>query len=476
LFSAEKTGEVMRETIGPAEEGVHEGALSGHTGAEREKLIQAHVDEATLELRNEIKDETRRSCIRRAPKRTLPDCLSLFNKDDLRELSAHCGLEIPAKERKDTYVKALTETMADSEFTDMVFRSFPPHDLEVICELADAGGQIHFPDHDVSPIVPYVLFPKPFVMTFHHENEFIVVMPEEFRDLFSRGKNELLERSALRNDVNLLADAFTEVYGVVPLGVFVDTFRKNREQKFDEKTLLECLIETELSSMANYQVWEYDDEFYIVHYALDLDDGEEIDEIDDGEYDDVDEEIDDEEIDVLEYNDGDDDEDSYYTDVEFMEYILTRLEEIPMKPLEYEELIKYADPGYVYDLPAMAKLREFLDANIPFGRDDYFFTDKILVELLEMFRFDVSPAEVVEFLVKSGLEFDLDKMNAMLAFVMDAANHVPRWTNSGWSAMELSKKRHEPTKPKKIGRNEPCPCGSGKKYKNCCGKQGVGSS
>jgi SWIM/SEC-C metal-binding protein len=23
---------------------------------------------------------------------------------------------------------------------------------------------------------------------------------------------------------------------------------------------------------------------------------------------------------------------------------------------------------------------------------------------------------------------------------------------------------------KKIGRNEPCPCGSGKKYKKCCGK------
>ena len=28
---------------------------------------------------------------------------------------------------------------------------------------------------------------------------------------------------------------------------------------------------------------------------------------------------------------------------------------------------------------------------------------------------------------------------------------------------------HEP-KPK-IGRNEPCPCGSGKKYKKCCGKE-----
>ena len=26
------------------------------------------------------------------------------------------------------------------------------------------------------------------------------------------------------------------------------------------------------------------------------------------------------------------------------------------------------------------------------------------------------------------------------------------------------------TVDKKIGRNEPCPCGSGKKYKKCCGK------
>jgi uncharacterized protein YecA (UPF0149 family) len=25
------------------------------------------------------------------------------------------------------------------------------------------------------------------------------------------------------------------------------------------------------------------------------------------------------------------------------------------------------------------------------------------------------------------------------------------------------------TKVKKVGRNDPCPCGSGKKYKKCCG-------
>jgi preprotein translocase subunit SecA len=32
------------------------------------------------------------------------------------------------------------------------------------------------------------------------------------------------------------------------------------------------------------------------------------------------------------------------------------------------------------------------------------------------------------------------------------------------------KKTAEKVEGKKIGRNDPCPCGSGKKYKHCCGK------
>ena len=34
----------------------------------------------------------------------------------------------------------------------------------------------------------------------------------------------------------------------------------------------------------------------------------------------------------------------------------------------------------------------------------------------------------------------------------------------------IQKKSTTVVKGKKIGRNEPCPCGSGKKYKQCCGK------
>ncbi|MEI3507580.1 MAG: SEC-C metal-binding domain-containing protein [Bacilli bacterium] len=31
-------------------------------------------------------------------------------------------------------------------------------------------------------------------------------------------------------------------------------------------------------------------------------------------------------------------------------------------------------------------------------------------------------------------------------------------------------KKQQPKRTSKIGRDDPCPCGSGKKYKNCCGK------
>lgn len=40
-----------------------------------------------------------------------------------------------------------------------------------------------------------------------------------------------------------------------------------------------------------------------------------------------------------------------------------------------------------------------------------------------------------------------------------------------WSCFKPPKPTGGKKKSKKIGRNDPCPCGSGKKYKKCCGRQ-----
>ena len=40
--------------------------------------------------------------------------------------------------------------------------------------------------------------------------------------------------------------------------------------------------------------------------------------------------------------------------------------------------------------------------------------------------------------------------------------------NGQWRYLDGKEKKGEPVKSEKIGRNEPCTCGSGKKYKRCC--------
>ena len=54
-----------------------------------------------------------------------------------------------------------------------------------------------------------------------------------------------------------------------------------------------------------------------------------------------------------------------------------------------------------------------------------------------------------------------------------ASPEVQRTQRQQEEAIEASKERKVETyrnKSPKVGRNDPCPCGSGKKYKNCCGK------
>lgn len=38
-----------------------------------------------------------------------------------------------------------------------------------------------------------------------------------------------------------------------------------------------------------------------------------------------------------------------------------------------------------------------------------------------------------------------------------------------WLYFDGLEKKPEPLRVQKVGRNDPCPCGSGKKYKKCCG-------
>ena len=63
-------------------------------------------------------------------------------------------------------------------------------------------------------------------------------------------------------------------------------------------------------------------------------------------------------------------------------------------------------------------------------------------------------------------------------------DHVPERRAAAKPVQEIRNAGPVPTKDaprtpvkagEKIGRNSPCPCGSGKKYKNCCGRNAGGN-
>ncbi|WP_297598200.1 SEC-C metal-binding domain-containing protein [uncultured Cetobacterium sp.] len=72
---------------------------------------------------------------------------------------------------------------------------------------------------------------------------------------------------------------------------------------------------------------------------------------------------------------------------------------------------------------------------------------------------------------KTRIIFDnLDSEQIFTNIVTRIANTLPLWCLKGHSFIEIFGEAQEPRSVTKIGRNDICPCGSGKKYKKCCGK------
>ena len=66
----------------------------------------------------------------------------------------------------------------------------------------------------------------------------------------------------------------------------------------------------------------------------------------------------------------------------------------------------------------------------------------------------------------------IDREVSVFLIKAEIRQNIERKENAkGMTNEDLNKvKKQTPKKVKKIGRNDPCPCGSGKKYKQCCGK------
>ncbi|MED1470367.1 SEC-C metal-binding domain-containing protein [Bacillus salipaludis] len=153
-------------------------------------------------------------------------------------------------------------------------------------------------------------------------------------------------------------------------------------------------------------------------------------------------------------------------------------ESVAFFPFTKKQLLKAGEAGFVEKNQSYLEFVQFLTLYFEMDREA---ADSIVEECVYATRIGDGPNEVMQYL-GSVLEFEsLETVQAIMDQVVHLMNNTKRWFLKGYTPIELREHSLKPellTSPKqtegitneKIGRNNPCPCGSGKKYKKCCGR------
>ncbi len=129
--------------------------------------------------------------------------------------------------------------------------------------------------------------------------------------------------------------------------------------------------------------------------------------------------------------------------------------------------LKYTDPLYFDTTPELSALEWFLVKKFPEN-------PAVVDEIIERISLHVREGNPFEEYVKIfkdwELEFDQDNMAKLLDYISRFSYTARTWKNNGFTQAEIDLFRKNTRISAKVGRNDLCVCGSGRKYKKCCGR------
>lgn len=165
-----------------------------------------------------------------------------------------------------------------------------------------------------------------------------------------------------------------------------------------------------------------------------------------------------------------------------------------------EDFLKYSDSFYTEETPQLLALTNFMRNTQKRLRCPF---REVTEELEMLFRLDHTLQEILNDARRFGVSFQTQAdLRLFIKLCLDLSHHTRRYINNGHTFAELGLPRlsldeamaavtydehwqdpladlaetlrtltkKNPAVSGKPARNAPCPCGSGRKYKNCCGK------
>jgi hypothetical protein len=160
--------------------------------------------------------------------------------------------------------------------------------------------------------------------------------------------------------------------------------------------------------------------------------------------------------------------------------------ELPFYPLTKQQVLQASDPRYIEKTPSFQALVKYL-------MQQYGMTRAEAEEEADLIVYDIklgdSPSQMLESIQDKFELADESMVRDFIRLLSELMNNTRLWFLKGHTPSEAgailrgSSGQSEPAAPppggkaevyqfatkQKVGRNDPCPCGSGKKFKKCCG-------
>lgn len=372
------------------------------------------------------------------PRTALAECLAPQKKTMLSQLAS--DLEVPGRSRmnKQELASALSQALLEPKALLRTLDILSRSERELWERLLK---QPVLESNEIYPSQYSLLQDGGLIYTFWHEDKLALVLPEEVRQVYEG--LDLQEFWTKWERQRLIVDyiaAAANLYGACERSKLLEIFNS---QNAEAATADEVDV-AGLKLMYPHQDYYIYEDYWISSYFEDDDTREEL--------------------------------------AELLELSRNKPYYIPPKT----EFLRYADNLYTSNTLQFEKLKTYISRHIVRDRE---LAETVADNIRLASSMEAPLDELLDEFLFLDIELSEPQIDALLPLLVELRNNTRLWANRGYTPVEmrslftpaaaplaarpmgtmLQAPFARNAAPSKVGRNDPCPCGSGKKHKKCCG-------
>lgn len=361
----------------------------------------------------------------------LKDILQVLTKERLSLLASSYELSGRSKMKKQDLADALYQHITDVNVVRDALLIAKTEEWELVNRLLKAP---YVQDDTLYPGMYLFLMEKGLLYSFYKEEKMYFLIPEEIKEAYRSIplKAFLEDRDRLQLILQYI-NASANLYGICPQGKVIEIFNSQNKCQLTENEFYDVYVK--ISSRT--QTWYLERGDVINDYFG---------------YDNKDEE----------------------------DALLERVKDKPYYIPDKQEFLKYSESDYFESTLQLASLHKYISQHLC---KDKLLVDSLVDDIQLVCSMEEPLAVIMSEFERRNIRFNKrEQLQAIIPLIVDVYNHTRIWSNRGHTPVELGSSSSQ-TKNKnnviyleqqaasvKVGRNELCPCGSGKKYKKCCGQ------